>query len=314
MSDLAFRTMKKLTIKIPQDRGHLYDVIRYPAGEIQVRLTEAGLKACQGRDSYEVICNPIPDVIELAQLKDALECAETLARPGWWERRLFLPYMPYARADRRFVKGDCHGLRVWSRLIESLGFSSIWTFDVHSEVSKAYFPGLANMKPDDYGCDQLAGVIKKLGRKGLVFVSPDSGSRYRYCLSSHYDLPVIQGIKRRDATTGKLSGFDVLNEKPPAGHCGLKAARKALIVDDICDGGGTFIGLAEALHKINKGLELYLYVSHGIFSKGTDELLKHFRQLFVSEYGINRQEIKAPCDAKKFIFEAPLKRADHRRD
>jgi hypothetical protein len=39
--------MKRLTINIPQDRGVLYDLIRYPAGEIQVRLTESGFKQAQ---------------------------------------------------------------------------------------------------------------------------------------------------------------------------------------------------------------------------------------------------------------------------
>lgn len=47
--------------------------------------------------------------------------------------------------------------------------------------------------------------------------------------------------------------------------------RIALIVDDICDGGGTFIGLAEELKRKNAG-KIYLAVSHGIFSKGIDKL------------------------------------------
>ena len=37
--------MRKLKIRIPQDRDVLYKVIKYPAGEIQTRLTEAGLAA-----------------------------------------------------------------------------------------------------------------------------------------------------------------------------------------------------------------------------------------------------------------------------
>ena len=88
--------MKKLTIRIPQDRDKLYRVIHYPAGEIQVRLTPAGLKACRGGDCYEIICNPIPDLIELAQLKDALDFVGVVDGngDGWYEKHLFLPYSP----------------------------------------------------------------------------------------------------------------------------------------------------------------------------------------------------------------------------
>jgi len=53
-------------------------------------------------------------------------------------------------------------------------------------------------------------------------------------------------------------------------------------VDDICDGGGTFIGLAKALKQKNAG-NLYLAVSHGIFSKGFNELNKHFTKIFTTD-------------------------------
>jgi ribose-phosphate pyrophosphokinase len=53
-------------------------------------------------------------------------------------------------------------------------------------------------------------------------------------------------------------------------------------VDDICDGGGTFIGLVDALKKKNAG-DLYLAVSHGIFSKGFDELTGSFKTIFTTD-------------------------------
>jgi phosphoribosylpyrophosphate synthetase len=296
--------MRRLTIRIPQDRAPnasdnshgLYYLIRYPAGEIQVRLTKLGLKACERKDAYEIICNPIPDIVELAQLKDALDAVGHSGQNGdsWYERSLFLPYMPYARADRRFVPGDSFGLKVWSELVSSLGFSSIWTFDAHSPVAQRLFAryakvagwGLANMLPTDSPIDQLLPVIRKIGRKGLLLVLPDQGSTNRYNLEK-YSLYSVQGTKTRDAKTGQLSGFGV----EQGSRHRVENATKALIIDDICDGGGTFIGLAEALHKINPELELYLYVSHGIFSKGRAELNKHFKAIFTSEYSFKTAHV-----------------------
>jgi ribose-phosphate pyrophosphokinase len=54
------------------------------------------------------------------------------------------------------------------------------------------------------------------------------------------------------------------------------------VIDDLCDGGGTFIGIAQELRKAGITQPLYLYVSHGIFSKGLEVLFQHFDQIFTT--------------------------------
>jgi ribose-phosphate pyrophosphokinase len=71
-----------------------------------------------------------------------------------------------------------------------------------------------------------------------------------------------------------LEGFRVYEDDLQGKDC--------LIVDDICDGGGTFIGLAKELKKHNAG-NLYLSVSHGIFSKGLKELNQYFTNIFTTD-------------------------------
>ncbi len=263
--------MKRLTINIPGDRDKLYQVIKYPAGEIQVRLTPEGIFACTGKDEYVIVANPIPDFMELAQLKDALD-----AMPNkFYYTRLDLPYLPFARADRRFVPGDSFGLRVFANLINSLHFHTVDTFDVHSKVAAQEIPNLVNLDPILH-YDQLGPIIERLGRDRLALIAPDKGAAYRYDLES-FELPVLTAEKVRDSKTGKLSGFKIDEV--------VKEYRKALIVDDICDGGGTFIGLAEEVHKVNPNIELSLYVSHGIFSQGLAKLEEQFQdRLFISDF------------------------------
>lgn len=73
------------------------------------------------------------------------------------------------------------------------------------------------------------------------------------------DLPFIHGEKVRDQSTGRITSYEVV---------GNPKGKRVLIVDDICDGGATFITLAKAL--LGQGAtEVHLFVSHGIFSKGT---------------------------------------------
>ena len=85
---------------------------------------------------------------------------------------------------------------------------------------------------------------------------------------------VIQAQKTRNTATGELSGFSI-----PVTDLG---GRDCLIVDDICDGGGTFLGLAKELQAANAGA-LTLAVTHGLFTKGFDALLSSFAKVYCFE-------------------------------
>ena len=90
--------------------------------------------------------------------------------------------------------------------------------------------------------------------------------------------------------TGKLEGFQVYEEDLKGKTC--------LIVDDICDGGGTFLGMAKALKAKHAGT-LYLAVSHGIFSKNLKALKQTFKAIYttnsfkdINEKGMKQIPIK----------------------
>ena len=55
-----------------------------------------------------------------------------------------------------------------------------------------------------------------------------------------------------------------------------------MIIDDICDGGATFLAIAEQI----KPKHMTLIVTHGVFSKGFAVLEKKFDEIIVSDsYG-----------------------------
>ena len=60
-----------------------------------------------------------------------------------------------------------------------------------------------------------------------------------------------------------------------------------LIVDDLCDGGGTFLGIA---NQAEGTVPLGLYITHGIFSKGFGELGKHFSKIYTTNSYYERDE------------------------
>ena len=181
---------------------------------------------------------------------------------------LVLPYLPYARADRRFTEADCFGLAVYGKLIDALGCDRVVTIDAHSQVAKRCIANFVNLGPEMF----IAKTIGEIGAEDLTILLPDEGALNRYKIFSQ--SRVLHCQKHRDAQTGALSGFTV-----PQIETG-----KVLIVDDICDGGGTFLGIAEKIREQKSHVPVsYLYVTHGIFSKGMRELRGAFEKIFCTD-------------------------------
>ncbi len=183
---------------------------------------------------------------------------------------LFIPYFPGARQDRVMIPGEALSVKVYADILNAMNLTKIIVFDAHSEVT----PALVNNCEVIANHKFIAEVLKITGSK-VKLISPDGGALKKIYKVSEFlgGLEVVECSKSRDVKTGKLSGFKVYNDDLQGTNC--------LIVDDICDGGGTFIGLAEELKKKNAG-KLFLAVSHGIFNKGFDDL-KCFDGIFTTD-------------------------------
>lgn len=183
---------------------------------------------------------------------------------------VFIPYFPAARQDRVMVSGESLSVKVYTDILNSQHLNKVIIYDVHSEVAPALLNQCTNIDNSDF----IKYILKDL-EKDTLLVSPDGGALKKiYKLAEKLkNYEVLECSKQRDVKTRKLSGFKVYAED-------LKG-RDCIIIDDICDGGRTFIGLAEELKKKNAG-KLYLAVSHGIFSKGLEQLSLHFDKVFTT--------------------------------
>ncbi len=252
----------------------IYDAFQYPAGELQVRLRPEALKLAEGATSIRITAHlkSGDDLIRLALAKSAVDGLSGA------RNTLVLPYLPYARADRRFVAGDCMGIQTFGRLLNALHFDSVLTLDAHSAEAGEHISNLVDVSP----MPLIERAIYKFaeGESGITVLFPDEGAAERYALpdriGNNAGGVIIQTLnckKKRDAATGKLSGFTVPAKKQFAWS-------KALIVDDICDGGGTFVGIADAL---GGHTNLGLYASHGIFSRGFADLRRCFSRIYSTD-------------------------------
>lgn len=266
-------------IDLNKDQGLHFSVIHYPGGELQVRLTDTAIALFEEAANVLVISRhaDAESLVTLLLLKSALDGASELGK----NVMLFLPYLPYGRADRRFVKGDCAGLDTYMTTL--LGaFEKVYTVDAH--------PGYDNWWLSKHGYVaniEVPGVIASAigehsfatGATVMNVVFPDAGARKRYATTVEPDHGITVNIvhceKKRNAETGKFEGFivpvDLLTPGVPS-----------IIVDDICDGGGTFTGIGAILNEAGF-TQMALYVTHGIFSNGYGELVKYYGRIYTTD-------------------------------
>lgn len=200
-----------------------------------------------------------------------LLATNALKNMGIKKLHVVLPYFPAARQDRLMVSGEPLSVKVYADIINAQNYKSVTVFDPHSEVTPALLNNCRVIDNHKF----IERVIQQLS-DNLLLISPDGGALKKIYKVAAYlqNYEVIECSKSRNVKTGQLTGFKVYADNLHGKNC--------LIVDDICDGGGTFLGLAKELKAKNAG-NLYLAVSHGIFSKGFDELEKHFTKIFTTD-------------------------------
>lgn len=184
----------------------------------------------------------------------------------WFQRSyLILPYLPHGRADRVFEVGNGHPLDLFLDNVKDL-FSVISVTDPHSDYYEGFTYATEFEVKHQHQC-----FIEVAGRdiqSGDVLVSPDKGALSKiFKLQQALDYrmiatKVVEAGKKRDVETGRVVDTTLPQDFDYKG-------KTFYIVDDLADGGGTFIPLAQRL-KLLGAKQVNLYVTHGIFAKGLD--------------------------------------------
>lgn len=182
---------------------------------------------------------------------------------------LYIPYLLGARSDRKFVTGgNSYLVDVVAPIINSLNFNKVTVMDVHSDVAAACINNLEVLSNEEL----LNFVIKDLCIHTVI--SPDAGSEKKiYSLLKESGCTnLVVASKHRDISTGKILSTEI-NVKNIKGN--------TLIIDDICDGGRTFIEIAKAIDShMSPKPKKYLMITHGIFSNGYKELSEYFDGIY----------------------------------
>ncbi len=194
-------------------------------------------------------------------LLTALFVKNTLDYLGFEHVELHVSYLLAARMDRVMLDGEPFSLKVVAGIVNLVQFKKVKIFDPHSEVSTALIDRSYAVTNHAFVKQALADYHGLYTGEPVVLVSPDAGALKKiHKLAQYLDVEnVVECMKERDVRTGALTNFKTTTEDLHGQTC--------FIVDDICDGGGTFAGTAKLLKEKGAG-KVNLVVSHGIFSRG----------------------------------------------
>jgi ribose-phosphate pyrophosphokinase len=254
---------------IPESSCIKYESFFFNGGEPHIKLDMSSFRE-KRQNVY--VTSRLTSMNEFMMLIIATEALNQCGRCG--SSYLFIPYFPGARQDRRMVSGEPLSVKVFTNIINALGYDCVKTFDNHSDVATALIKNSTNINNHDF----VSIILEELypNTNNFYIVSPDAGAnkKIKNLLMDVYHPNLVKCDKTRNVVDGSITGFEVYSNDLKGKDC--------IIVDDICDGGGTFIGLAKELKKKNAG-DIYLIVSHGIFSKPLKELKPYFKKIYTTD-------------------------------
>nr|WP_321360652.1 ribose-phosphate pyrophosphokinase [uncultured Hyphomonas sp.] len=216
--------------------------------EIFVRVDEN----VRGEDVFVIQSTSHPandNLMQLLIMMDALKRASA--------RRItaVIPYFGYARQDRKTDGRTPISAKLVANLISTAGADRVLTVDLHAGQIQGFF----DIPTDNlFGSPVMIDDIKeRYGKDKIVVVSPDVGGVVRArSLAKRLDDADLAIVDKRRPEAGKSEVMNIIGDV---------SGKRCIMLDDMCDSGGTLANAAAAL-KDQGAKSVSAYVSHGVLS------------------------------------------------
>ena len=217
----------------------LCDFNRFPDGEVYTRIHDEEFEKVTIIQSTTTDS----DLVHLLQMIDACEHASTI--------NVVIPYMGYARQDKKFKSGEPISARAVARTINA---DRVFTVNIHEKNILDYF----NAPASDLDATKLLGFhLKSLNLTDTLILAPDS-SALPLARSAAADLGMDCDYLEKtrhsgDTVTVKAKNLDV-------------TGRDVVLIDDMIATGGT---MAESIKLLNKqgAKDVYLACVHPVLTR-----------------------------------------------
>jgi ribose-phosphate pyrophosphokinase len=178
-----------------------------------------------------------------------------------------LPYLGYARKDRKTKTRDPVTTRYMAQLLEAVGTDRVLTLDVHN---LAAFQNAFRCHTDHLEAKKLfvEHFAARITDTELVVVSPDVGGvkraeLFREALSQRLSRPAGSAFMEKQRSAGIVSGEALVGDVN---------GKTAIIIDDMISTGGTIARTAHACR--DRGAQsVHAAASHGIFVGKADQVV-----------------------------------------
>ncbi|MGE6697738.1 ribose-phosphate pyrophosphokinase [Hyphomonas sp. NPDC076900] len=216
--------------------------------EIFVRIDEN----VRGEDVFVIQSTSYPANDNLMQL---LITMDALRRASARRITAVIPYFGYARQDRKTDGRTPISAKLVANLISTAGADRVLTVDLHAGQIQGFF---------DIPTDNLFGgpvmvddIKERYGKEKIIVVSPDVGGVVRArSLAKRLDDADLAIVDKRRPEAGKSEVMNIIGD--------VKGCR-CIMLDDMCDSGGTLANAAAAL-KEHGASSVSAYVTHGVLS------------------------------------------------
>jgi len=180
-----------------------------------------------------------------------------------------LPYLCYARKDRRTQPHDPVTARYVAALFEAVGTDRVLAVEVHNEA--AFENGFRCPTVHLTTADLFAAHFARMARNDpLVVVSPDAGGvkraeRFRRTLEQRTSAAIDSGFVEKYRSGGIVSGGSLV---------GAVAGKTVILLDDLISTGTTLLRAAGACRKAGAG-HVYGAAAHAVFPSGGTDFFTH---------------------------------------
>jgi ribose-phosphate pyrophosphokinase len=176
-----------------------------------------------------------------------------------------LPYLCYARKDRRTKTRDPVSTRYLATLLETVGTDRVVTLDVHNLAAyeNAFRIRAEHLEARKLFVEHFSAL---LGSEEVAVVSPDVGGvkraeAFREALERRVKRPVARAFMEKQRSAGVVSGERLVGDV---------GGRVVIIIDDLISSGTT---LARAAAACGAARKIYAAASHGLFAQKAAEVL-----------------------------------------
>ncbi len=249
------------TIIFKDYNPELFNITTYPDGQRSVDLCRDKIDV---KKPVTIKCR----IKNFGDLEILLCLVAALRKYDYYLQEIQFIYLFGMRSDRSFTGNDCNYFRdVVAPIINGMKIPKIRVFAPHNPIILNYIN--ATIYNIGYFHDELNGKFIMFGDengkfiKSSILLSNDQNS----CVLGHFNKKRIGSkfvIKFSDNFKKPIIDFPIM------------------IMDDLCDAGGTFIAEAEFMKNEEVANKKILCVAHGLFTKGIEPILQHFNRIIMT--------------------------------